>query len=1022
MPDCRAFLLLLASLMLSEAVAQSDEFPAPENSQADGEHPPSPEEMVQLIDLPPGFQATLFAGEPDVRQPISFDFDDRGRIWVAENYTYSSHAKISSSMRDRIIILHDRDGDGRHDERTVFWDRGHMLTSVVWGFGGAWILNDGTLSFIPDADQDDRPDSEPIRLVDGWTKGAGHNFVNGLTWGPDGWLYGRHGITDTSYPATVDTPQNERLPMNCGIWRFHPVHHKFEVVCNGTTNPWGLDYNTAGDLFMTNNVIGHLWHVIPGAHYERMFGADFNPRLYRLMKQTADHYHWDNTGSWTKSRNGAANDLGGGHSHCGGLIYHGQNFPPEWRGQIFMCNTHGRRVNVNRLIRNGAGYVGSRAPDFLTVNSDWFRGVELRCGPRGCLYVSDWSDYGECHDHDGVHRTSGRIYRINYEGLPAYADSAHVDEVGTAIVHGRTLATASLTELSESDNLPEWHRRRMQRLLQEAAFSPDTAKEDFDAAVKKLRQKAGSSHSPSALTAAWALYSMEEINEELATSLLQSTDPDLRRLTVRYVCGRPEIRKQLHHQMISCLKNETDPIVVMSFVSGLQAFPASTDESLVTELIHTLTSDSQQGRMVAADEGLTLMTWYALVHHRLNGYEDSGPSKTIHSFATRYRIETAAPKALGQAISDSAAFRTLPTDDRALTTEQIGHARLHLSAVLTALRGRGTVDAPRDWPRVSSAMKKSGDAEIGRLLSELGAIFGDGASLDALHAIVKDRGEDHVVREQAVRSVARAASNDSVSVLLGQLTDKAVYQTVAEVLASYDDPRIPVEILKRWNSLRHGAREAAIDTMCSRLSYARQLSIAIDKDPGKADDLTAAHVRQLLTFGDSGIGETIERHWGVINQTDEARLASIRKWKNELTPEVLAKADLKNGALLFRKSCSNCHRLYGEGGKIGPDITGSNRSNLDYLLGNILAPSAEVPRQYTTSVIVLVSGRVITGVVVSETETTVSVQTDKDLLEIAATEIEERTRSNQSLMPNGLLDPLSGDDVRDLIRFLQQRR
>jgi len=129
-------------------------------------------------------------------------------------------------------------------------------------------------------------------MLNGWTKGAGHNFVNGLLWGPDGWLYGRHGITETSLPGRPDVPKEERQPMNCGIWRFHPTKHTFEIVCHGTTNPWGLDYNESGDMFMSNNVIGHLWHVIPGAHYERMFGQDFNPHLYELMGQAADHYHW----------------------------------------------------------------------------------------------------------------------------------------------------------------------------------------------------------------------------------------------------------------------------------------------------------------------------------------------------------------------------------------------------------------------------------------------------------------------------------------------------------------------------------------------------------------------------------------------------------------------------------------------------------------------------------------------------------------------------------------------------------
>lgn len=117
-----------------------------------------------------------------MQQPINMEFDDRGRLWVAENYTYSG-GPYETKLRDRIVILHDTDGDGRHDTRKVFWDKGFMLTSLTWGFGGVWILNDGTLSFIPDRDGDDVPDSDPVVMLDGWSRDCGHNFVSGLTWG-----------------------------------------------------------------------------------------------------------------------------------------------------------------------------------------------------------------------------------------------------------------------------------------------------------------------------------------------------------------------------------------------------------------------------------------------------------------------------------------------------------------------------------------------------------------------------------------------------------------------------------------------------------------------------------------------------------------------------------------------------------------------------------------------------------------------------------------------------------------------
>ncbi|MCR9202062.1 MAG: c-type cytochrome [Planctomycetaceae bacterium] len=1032
---CRFFLLLTALGILSvrntqrlsagdvktaspSTDATTEKFPAVRDTQKPGEHPPAPEEMLDLLRLPAGFSATLFAAEPDVRQPISFDFDDRGRMWVAENYTYSSHAKISDDMRDRILILHDVDGDGRHDKRTVFWDQGRMLTSVVWGFGGAWILNDGTLSFVPDRDGNDVPDAEPVAMVDGWTKGAGHNFVNGLTWGPDGWLYGRHGITDTSYPGTVDTPRDQRQPMNCGIWRFHPTRRVFEVVCHGTTNPWGLDYNASGDFFMTNNVIGHLWHVIPGAHYERMFGADFNPRLYRLMKQTADHYHWDDTGSWTKSRNGAADDLGGGHSHCGGLIYQGQNFPAQWQGLMLMCNTHGRRVNANRLEPSGSGYVGRRAPDFLTVDSDWFRGVELRTGPRGEVYLSDWSDYGECHDHDGVHRSSGRIYRISYKGLPSYSDSPDVDDSGTPLVRGRVLTATPLEQLADQSSLPVWHQRRMRRLLQEA----DGRSHARQTALTRLREDAQSDDLAKALPAAWTLDALQEVNLQTALHWLSSDHSELRRLAVRVALEHDSLRRRLDDHLWKCLTLETEPRVLLAAASGLQRLPAvKRKNSLAARLLQRLTADTPQGHVVADEENLTLMTWYALVHHRLAGYS-SGPSRLISSFATRYRIETAADNQLGERIVGSSAFATLPSDDEPLTSEQIAVVTSQLQAILTALRGRGAVREPEQWPRLRSAMKKAGDAQINQLMAELGAVFGSETSLEQLHKLVANRQEDHVVREQAIRSLARAASPDSVAVLLGVLNDKAVYATTAASLAAFDSPKIPQELIKRWNSLRHGAQEAAADTLCSRLAYAQQLAAAIETGKVDAGQLSASQVRQLLSFDDPEIQSIVEREWGVIGQTSAQRLAAIDGWKQRLTTAVLEKADLDSGAQLFKKSCASCHRLYGDGARIGPDLTGGNRTNMDYLLGNILAPSAEVPRQYTTSIIALTSGRVVTGVVVTETETTLSVQTDKELQQIAVADVEERTRTKLSLMPDGLLDNLTDDQVRDLIAFLRQKR
>ena len=346
--------------------------------------------------------------------------DDRGRLWVAESYSYKEWEKRGE---DRVLVFEDTDGDGRFDSRKMFWDEGRHISSVEVGFGGVWVIDVPNLLFIPDRDSDDRPDSDAEVKLTGFTLKASHNMANGLRWGPDGWLYGRHGVLAKS---SVKIPGAEPLAgiegeFDCAIWRYHPTADggRFEVFCRGMTNPWGMDWNGHGDVFFSGNVNGHLWHGIRGARYDRMFGEGFFPHAYRRLGPCADHlHHAGDWGEWTNTRSddgkGAHDRFGGGHSHCGLMIYRGDNWPAEYRGRAFLCNTHGRRVNSERLEVQGSGYVARHEDDFLLANNAWFKGVEMVYGPDGGVYLSDWCDYGECHDSDGVHRSSGRIYKITY--------------------------------------------------------------------------------------------------------------------------------------------------------------------------------------------------------------------------------------------------------------------------------------------------------------------------------------------------------------------------------------------------------------------------------------------------------------------------------------------------------------------------------------------------------------------------------------------------------------------------------
>ena len=360
----------------------------------------SPQESLARITVPDGFHVTLFAGEPDVRRPIAFDFDDRGRLWVVENYSHPDCQ--SDSGTDRILILEDTDNDGQFDRRKVFWDKGRYLTGIAVGHGGVWIANTPELAFIPDRDRDDEPDSDPVILLDGFHRSE-NNVLNNFHWGPDGWLYGAIGLSTPSSVGKPGTPDKERTQISRGIWRFHPVRQEFEVVAQGMVNPWGADFNEFGDLFTTNTVIAHLWHIVPGMYCQRRDREFDNPYVYRRIQSIANHLHWGGD-QWESSRevNERNSVAGGGHAHCGAMIYLGDNWPKEYRGNFFTLNMHGNRVNCDQLVPNRSTYVGVHADDFLFGNDPWFRGLSVKYGPDGGVYISDWHDLGECHDEMGV--------------------------------------------------------------------------------------------------------------------------------------------------------------------------------------------------------------------------------------------------------------------------------------------------------------------------------------------------------------------------------------------------------------------------------------------------------------------------------------------------------------------------------------------------------------------------------------------------------------------------------------------
>ncbi|MCA9004817.1 MAG: c-type cytochrome, partial [Planctomycetaceae bacterium] len=914
-------------------------------------------------------------------------------------YNYPNHGTTpnGSDLNDRILIFEDVDGDGQFDKRTVFYDKLNYVTGIEVGFGGAWVMSPPYFYFIPDHDGDDVPDGDPQVLLDGFGNHANsHNLANGFAWGPDGWLYGRHGITDSSLVGTPETVPADRTLIHCGIWRYHPVSHKIEEVSSGTTNPWGFDYDEYGQMFFTNNVNGHLWHMIPGSHYIRMsgHGSDPNPYVYELMTKCADHDHWDSSsGKWTDSRDtsGIHGKLGGGHSHCGGMIYLGDSWPQKYRNSLFLCNTHGHRVNNDALEREGSGYVGTHRPDFLLTGSDWFRGTELKYGPDGSVYLTDWADLGECHDHDGVHRTSGRIYKISYGDVPQ-PEKLDLNQ----------LSDSELVMLQLHPN--DWYVRHARRILMERA---GTVENWSQPKAELLKIYDTSKDVSRRLRALWTLYCTNQLSDAWLVKQLSDPNEHVRIWAIRYLVEGDDVPEAAVKQFAQLARTDSSGLVRLYLASAMQ--------SLAPQDCWEIAAALDMNHQDTEDRNFTLMLWYGIEPAVMR---ESQSALKFLSHATRPLVRQLVARRLTEDIDQHPEY-VAQLIQQAIDTKETAKQQDLLAGIQAALQGRLKAEAPENWQAFKDATAKTDSKELQDQITELSVVFGDGQTMDALKQIAVDTEQSMKSRYQALETLLSSSQDKDLLPII----QKSVYTTELQPLAfrglsRFYDPQTVQRMLGRYRNIKHDGRQILLDTVCSRKEYVLLLLTAIDKKQVPQEDVSAFHVRQLRNFQDKEVVEKLNQVWGQARETPEKKRAQIENYKALLTAERLAKADRVQGRALYEKTCAKCHRLFGNGGQIGPDLTGANRTNMDYLLENMVDPSALIPKGYEMVVVALTDGRVLNGNVVRKTDKQLTLQTQNELLVLDRQQIDDMTASNLSLMPEGQLDQLSEEQLADLIAYL----
>ncbi len=951
----------------------------------------TPKDALAAFRAYEGFNIVQSAAEPEVRQPVAMTIDERGRVWIAEAYEYPIRAQ-GDAGKDRILIFEDKDGDGVFDERKVFMEGLNLVSGLEVGFGGIWVGAAPYLMFIADADGDDKADGKPEILLDGFGWHDTHETLNAFNWGPDGWLYGCQGVFTHSKVGKPGTPEAERIPMNAAVWRFHPQRKTFEVFAQGTSNPWGVDFNDYGQAFITACVVPHLFHVIQGARYQRQAGQHFDPYTYDDIKTCADHLHYKGD-QWAGSRDGSSSDFGGGHAHCGLSIYLGDNFPDEFRGKLLFNNLHGHRINQEMVERKGSGYVGKHQPDFLFSNDRQHMGVSLRYGPDGGMYLTDWYDSQTCHNVNGEiwNRSNGRIYKITY-GKPQ-----------TKAVDLRKATDAELVAYQSHKN--DWFVRHARLLLQERAI---TGRLDVKPVSEALHQLLGSRDETRRLRALWALHAIGGLDEAMLLKLTANEGEYVRGWAVQLLTEKKSVSPGVARRFAEMAGTDKSALVRLYLAAALQRMdPVQRWDIGMGLLAHA--GD-------AADHNLPLMVWY--------GVSDLVPldQKRALAMVMASRI----PKATGFIVRRLAES---PEGRDALMGLAGGHADDQelvanvLSGLSMALAKSGSLPAAEGWTEASAAFLALKGSEARRDFELVATVFGDKRMADQFRKTISDLSAKKEDRSAALENLLRMRLPDASDLLMKLAAGEADPQREEWIrgLGSVRNARTPSFLMGIFPQLKVREKEAAVQALGSSEAGARRLAEALAAGTVKRDEISAFVARQMRGYDKPDITASVEKYWGMISAGQAAdKVKEIERLTNALGPKVLANADLRNGRKIFQGTCFACHQLFGEGMKIGPDLTGSNRADTRYLLENIIDPGSLVGLDYQLHTIEKKDGQVVAGLLKEKTPSALGIAVlGGSMTTVQVSEIKEHNVSTTSMMPEGLIANLTPDQTRDLIGYLQ---
>jgi len=976
----------------------------------------SPAEVESRLRVPEGLKATLFASEPMVRQPNFVKCDPRGRLWTIQYLQYPNPAGLKRVSVDRwsrttydrvpeppprgpvgadvITLLEDTDGDGRADRSKNVIEGLNLCTGLEFGHGGLFVLQMPYLLFYPDRNHDDVPDGDPEVLLTGFGMEDAQSVVNHLTWGPDGWLYGVTGSTSTNNVEGIEFQQ--------GVWRYHPRKKTFELFCEGGSNLFGLTFDARGEMFFSSNGGQLCYHGLQGAYYGKSFGKHgdlHNPFAYGWFEEIVKR---------TPQRGGPS---------TGGTIYLGGSIPSLQ--DRFICGDFlGHTVSSWSLTSTGATFQADRIGTLLDPQDTWSGPTDVCFGPSGEIYVSDFYDRRTAHPDPDAEwdRSNGRIYRI-----------AAMNQQAQPSIDLNKMSTIDLiVSLGHSNH---WYRRQA-RLVLAGRRDP--------AAIGPLKAALRSFDERMILEAFWTLLSSGQLEQQDAIELLNNKSWDLRLWAVRALGDEWPDREATVTALVEATTHDRYALFVTQLLATSRRLPAAASMQILEGLwsrsipdfrdrlrwpfwwaveAHCIKNASRWVEIAARDKSWTGEQAGVIFPLLARRFAAEAQQSTYDAAAA---ILSSAPPgnragvllAIDQGLAERGRTPGIPAQGELFTASaaKSGPSR----TIATAVR---KVDGPLA-DAIDSNWKRSPTSPV---LASLVLQIGRDDAAESIAESAVDLSLPEERRRDLLAALDRAGNGRFVSTLsahLGTSQTPRMIVAILQTVSRFEDEACSVKCIGLLKHPEPGVRAAARRLLLSRRSSAQALFGEIEAGRFAAAEIPVEEIRPVSLLGDPTLDAFVRKHWGAVQAgTSELKLAEMRRLNNDLRA---FPGDPRNGKTLFKQHCAACHKLFGDGGTVGPDLTTTSRADREFLLRSLVDPSAVIRSQYLSTVIATNRGQVVTGLVVErDGGRIVLVDSKAEKQTIPEESIESIKDSDVSIMPEGLVAKMSPHDVRDLFAYLQ---